>query len=115
MTRFDHVKEILDRSVNWETIGAHGAFWRSQTRDEFVQARIYGRQLVSIGQPAQSNLIKALRGIVPFGIDTGAAGALYPRMPARRAPVPEADIVFLETWIAEGCLEDEWPPPGMAA
>jgi hypothetical protein len=111
MTRFDHVKEILDRSVNWEAIGGpHGAFWRNQTRNQFVQARIVGLPLIALGQPAQSNLIKAVRGIAPFGMDIGTAGAFYPRMPARRPPLAEADIVFLETWIADRCPEDVWPP-----
>jgi hypothetical protein len=115
MTRFDHVKEILDQAVNFEVIGGHGAFWRAKSRTQFVQARIFGLPLLVIGQPAESNMIKALRGLAPFGEDTGTPGGMYRRMPAGRAAMPEDNIRFLEQWIAEGCLEDEWPPaPGGA-
>jgi hypothetical protein len=110
MTRFDHVKEILDRAVNWEAIGAHGPFWRNRTRNQFVQARVFGMPLLVLGQPADSNLIRAIRGIAPFGEDVGTLGAFYRRMPAGGPAVPDEDITFLEQWIAEGCLEDEWPP-----
>lgn len=110
MTRFDHVKEILDRAVNWEAIGAHGAFWRNKTRNQFVIARVFGMPLITLGQPEDSNLLKALLGIAPFGEDIGTAGAIYRRMPAGREPVPEEDIAFLQQWITDGCPEDEWPP-----
>ena len=117
MTRFEHVKEILDRAVQGQSVHAHGAFWRGLTRDLFVQKIVFGQQLLVVGDAANSTMIHALRGEMPFGADTGAAGANYRRMPAGRPPVPDADIAFIAQWINEGCLEDEYvplPAPGAA-
>lgn len=114
MTRLDQVKEILDRAVDGEVIGAHGAFWRNKTRDQFVQTRVFGRVLLVPGQPANSNILKALRGLPPFGSDVGAAGAIFRRMPAGRAAVAAEDIALIETWIADGCPDDQVPLPGGA-
>ena len=107
MTRFDHVKEILDAAVGGKNIHAHGPFWRGLSRDAFVAKVVFGEQLLVVGDAANSNLSKALRGLPPFD------GSDYPRMPAGMAPVPELDIQFIEQWINEGCLEDGFqPPPG---
>jgi hypothetical protein len=111
MTRFEHVKEILDRAVAGQTVHAHGAFWRGLTRDEFVQRSVFGRPLLVVGDAAASNLPRALRGVLPFGSDVGEPDARFRRMPAGLPPVREEDIVFIEHWIAEGCLEDEFVPP----
>jgi hypothetical protein len=109
MTRYDRVLEILETSVNQEPIGAHGNFWRNKTRDQFVALRVRGMQLITVGDAAQSSLIKALRGLAPFGqdLENPPQGALFPRMPASRPAVPELSIQFIEKWINDGCLEDE--------
>ncbi|NKL24761.1 hypothetical protein [Rhizobium leguminosarum] len=111
MTRFEHLKEILDMAVANHQIGAHGAFWRNLNLDQFKTKRVYGRLLVIPGMADSSNLVLALRGAPPFGSDTGTPGAAYPRMPVGFDPVSDDDILFIEQWITDGCPEDEWNPP----
>jgi len=111
MKRYDFVKQILDDAVNREVIGAHGAFWRPLTREQFIVKVVYGRPLVTLGDGAGSNVVKALRGQSPFGIDLGVEGALYPRMPVGYPPVPEERILFIERWITDGCPDAEMMSP----
>jgi hypothetical protein len=101
--RFGQVTQILDAAVGPEPFGAHGAFWRGLTRDQFVVKIVRGEQLLVVGDGSGSNLVKALRGQVPFGSDIGTAGADLRRMPAGRDPVPDADIAVIERWIDDGC------------
>jgi hypothetical protein len=104
--RFAQVLGILDAAVGGGTFGAHGPFWRGKTRDQFVQLKVFGRQLLIVGNGRDSNLIHALRGQLPFGSDTGTAGAIFRRMPAGRPPVADADIAVVEQWINDGCPDD---------
>lgn len=98
------VQQALDRAINgMASIGAHGTFWRTLTRDEFVVKKIFGKQLVLVGDPANSNVVKALRGLTPFGSDTGTAGATLRRMPAGLPAMADADILLIENWIKQGC------------
>lgn len=101
--RFARVKEILDAAVGSRRFGAHGPFWRGQTRDQFVQFIFANQPLVVVGNGRDSNLVKALRGQKPFGRDIGTPGAFFRRMPAGRPPVAPADIDFIEQWINDGC------------
>ena len=114
MTGFTEVKIILDRLVRGEEIRMHGAFWRGKTRDEFVALKPMGLPVVAIGDPANSNLIKALRGLPPFGRDLRPrpVGATINRMPSRRPPATEEEITIIERWIKAGCPEVS---PGAAA
>jgi len=50
MNRFRQVKDILDNAVGAPDafVGAHGPFWRVQSRDEFVAIDVFGLQLVSV-------------------------------------------------------------------
>ena len=111
--RFTQVKQILDDSVQGEDIGAHGPFWRGLTRDQFIAKKVFGRALVVVGDGPGSNLVKALRGLSPFGSDTGTSGAIFRRMPAGRPPVGVAEIEIIEAWINDGCPDDP-PPPALA-
>lgn len=116
MLRFERVKQILDNSVAARpTFGAHGAFWRSQTRDQFVAFSFAGETLVTIGNGAGSGIIKALRGEAPFGVDIGTPGARFRRMPGGLPPVPDDEIKFIEDWIDAGCPNDEVPITGVPA
>ncbi|MGH8906689.1 MAG: ferritin-like domain-containing protein [Egibacteraceae bacterium] len=113
--RFERVIQILDNAIGGPNanIGPpHGAFWRV-TRDQFVAARPVGVDLLIIGNGADSNLVKALKGEAPFGSDlpTPPAGAVFPRMPFGFAPVPDEEIAFIEQWIDDGALEDPLPQP----
>ena len=103
------VKELLDKSVNSRpTFGAHGPFWRSLTRDQFVEYSVFGNKLLVVGQPDDSMLVKALEGSVPFGsdMDPPPSGAYLRRMPAGLAQMSENEIQFIREWIADGCPED---------
>jgi photosystem II stability/assembly factor-like uncharacterized protein len=110
MTRFERVIQILDTAVNGPTapVGFHGAFWRGITRDQFVAKKIFGLDLLAVGNGAGSNLIKALKGQSPFGADLSEPppDADFNRMPSGRPPVPAGDVRFIEQWIDEGCPED---------
>jgi tyrosinase len=54
--------------------------------------------------PKTAGLLKALRGEAPFD------GTHFPRMPMGRPPVADADIAYIEQWIADGCPEDAHQP-----
>lgn len=110
MTRFDKVLQILDAVVGGPTapVGFHGAFWRGITRNEFVAKKVFGLDLISVGNGADSNLVKALKGEAPFGADLASPppNADFNRMPSGLPPVSPGDIAFIQTWIDEGCPED---------
>jgi hypothetical protein len=105
MTTFTQVKIILDRLINGQEIRMHGPFWRGATRDEFVALTVMGLPLLVVGDPAGSNLVKALRGNAPFGRDVQPrpVGARINRMPSRRPPATKEDIEYIESWIQAGC------------
>ncbi len=67
MGHFQHVCEILDEAVDGPAapVGFHGALWRSTTRDEFVDIKVVGKELVVVGDGAASNLVLALKGQSP--------------------------------------------------
>ncbi|MHC2585360.1 ferritin-like domain-containing protein [Bradyrhizobium diazoefficiens] len=113
MNRFQRVIEILDRAVGGPNapVGFHGAVWRNISRNDFVARKIFGLQLVAVGDGAGSNLVKALKGEAPFGADLAEPppDATFSRMPSGLSPVPPSEIAFIETWINEGCLEDDVP------
>jgi hypothetical protein len=117
MNKFAKVIEILETAVNGDTIRAHGNFWRGKSLQEFIALKIFGQKLVEPGQAANSAIIKAFRGLAPFGSDVSPRppGALFRRMPAGRPPVPDDSIAFLEQWINDGCPNDEIVVPGPGA
>jgi hypothetical protein len=112
---FRRVVGILDAAVRGFRVGAHHNFWRNCTRDEFVQKSIFGLPLLAVTpdgrfDPAESNLLKALRGEPPFDGPDEAQAPQMPRMPAHRPPLPPEDLAFVAQWIAAGCPDDD--PPG---
>lgn len=116
MSRFQRVIQILDEAIGGPAsdIGAHGAFWQGHTRDQFVAHKVFGRDLVIVGNGGDSNLVKALKGEAPFGSDlpTPPAGNTLRRMPAGLPPVPDDLIAFIKQWIDDGCPEDLFTPVG---
>lgn len=110
MNRYERVQEILDNAVGGPSapVSFHGAFWRGVSRDVFVAKKVFGLQLLLVGDGAGSNLVKALKGETPFGADSANPDADFNRMPSGLPPVPDEDIVFIENWIDEGCLEDDF-------
>ena len=118
MKRFDHVVEILNTAINNQTsIGAHGAFWRGKTLQQFITTKVFGRVLLVPGNSADSNIIKAVRGLSPFGADLNPppAGAIFNRMPDGLPAVPADAIDFIAKWIDDGCPDDEMPSPALDA
>ena len=109
MKRYDRVKQILDAAVQGQNIGAHGAFWRTLDLAGFKVKKVFGRQLVAVGDGTHSNLVLALRGQAPFGSDIGTPNAELPRMPKGFPAVAAPDIAFIEKWITDGCPDDEVP------
>lgn len=116
MNRFERVKLILDTAVGGPAAavgGPHGPFWRSQTRDQFVAFSFAGQALVTVGDGAGSGLIKALRGELPFGRDTGVPGATFRRMPGGRPAVPPDQIAVISRWIDDGAPDADEPIGGL--
>lgn len=105
MNRFRQVKDILDNAVGGPDafVGAHGPFWRVQSRDEFVAIKVFNLPLVSVGDGSGSNIVKALRGELPFGDDPNAE---FPQMPFGFDPVPPEQIDFISAWIDDRCPEE---------
>jgi hypothetical protein len=103
---FQGVIKILDEAIGGPGvgIGAHRAFWRDISRDEFVAKEVFGKALVVLGDAANSNLVHALKGEFPFGSDlpNPPQGATTRRMPAGRPPVPAQSIAAIEQWINDG-------------
>ena len=112
MKRFERVVQILEQAVNGDTIGAHGNFWRGITLAQFTAKKVFGRALLVVGKPDDSNLVKALEGRDPFGSDIGTAGAVYRRMPAGRPAVGPDRIAYIRQWIADGCPDEDEAPAG---
>jgi len=106
---FGDVVEILDKSVGGPDadVASHGPFWRGVTRDRFVEMKVGGRKLVTVGDGAQSNLVLSLKGEAPFGsdLDEPPVGAVVLRMPAYLDPIPVESISVIEQWIDAGCPE----------
>jgi hypothetical protein len=85
-------------------IGSHGAFWRTQTRDQFVAHSVFGQKLIdSAFDPDKSALVRALEAKEPFGSDVGTTGAFFRRMPAGRAPMSPTNIDTIRDWIKNKC------------
>ena len=108
--KFDDVVAILDKAVGGPDadVASHGPFWRGITRDRFVEMKVGGRKLVTLGDGANSNLVLSLKGEAPFGsdLDDPPVGAVTPAMPAYLDPVPTDEISAIEQWIDDGCPAD---------
>jgi hypothetical protein len=102
---FAEVQQLLDAAVGGGQIGAHHAFWRGITRDQFVAKKVFGKIVVVPGDVDGSNLVKALSAIVPFGKDVGTPDATIARMPARMDQMTPENIARIADWITKGCPE----------
>lgn len=114
MRRFTEVKTVLEAAVQGNDIGAHGNFWRRQTRDQFVDFSYRSQRLVAKKADGtfdedESSPVKALEGRLPVGRDAATEGATFRRMPAGRPAVPSDKIDVIRTWIRDGCPADDLP------
>ena len=104
MAGFARIQQILDQSVQGQTFGAHGPFWRGITRDQFVDKTIFGKKLLAKRidgsfDPSESNLMKALEGRPPFD------GTIFKRMPDGFPPLTDNLLSEIQNWITLGCPE----------
>jgi hypothetical protein len=104
------IQGLLDAAIGGSdvTIGAHGAFWRTMNRDQFVAAIIFGQHLIKAkaggGFDADASaLVAALEARAPFGSDVGTTGATFRRMPAGGPAMPRDQISTIRVWILAGC------------
>ena len=93
MTRLDRVHPD-SRPVDWRTETSTSACIVSvlaglDTRSVRLAKKVFDLPLVTVSDGQHSNLVKALRGESPFGIDlpTPPPEAEFSRMPAGLAPV----------------------------
>ena len=113
MKKFDRVKQYLDDAVDGDAIGAHGNFWRTLSLPDFKTFVVPirgGVPLLVVGNGDNSNLIKALKGVFPFGMDLGVPGATFNRMPDHAFgydPMPDDRIGYIKDWIDGGCLDQD--------
>lgn len=107
MKRFERIKLILEEAVEGKNIMAHGNFWRDLTIEQFKVKKIFGKQLVEVGNAEESNLVKALEGRAPFGSDIGTSGGIFRRMPDGFPPVETEKIIFIRNWIDDGCPDED--------
>lgn len=97
---------MLDIAVAGKTIGGpHGNFWRGKTRDDFVSTKVLGKPILISGDGANSLIVKALAGEVPFGRDVPPPnpGEAFRRMPAGLPAVSAESLAVLRDWIDAGC------------
>jgi hypothetical protein len=101
-TRLEAVRRLLDAAVGARNPWHEGKrrFWNLPL-DQFVSATVYGEPVIVLGNPDNSALIKALKGVAPFD------GSNYPRMPVGGPYVSDADIAFIAQWIRDGCPDSD--------
>lgn len=98
--RLTRVREILDTLVDQNGGSPYhsgkGRFW-NLSRDVFVDGPIAGRKPIEVGLPADSFLVKILKGDVD-GLR---------RMPLDGPYISDADLAFIEQWITDGAPDIE--------
>ena len=124
--KYSEVQKLLDDAIGGANvnIGFHHAFWRTQTRDQFVAFSYRGVQLIVLGNPTGSGLVWALEGTSPFGKDNPAPvpNATFNRMPdpvtptlckaeqrhlkARQETQPRSDCDFREPHRQHDCGDE---------
>jgi hypothetical protein len=103
-TTFVDIQNLLEAAVNNQDIGEHGNFWRGKTRDQFVALKVEGIPLLVVGDPDNSNLIKAIKPACPFGNDTPVCPqGTYPQMPEGFPAMSATSVQTIANWIKAGC------------
>lgn len=113
ITRFEQVKQILDRAAAGSDADydGKGRFW-DLPLPQFLEVEIYGVRMIApvessvhscchepdaASRSSRSGLIRGLRGQAPFD------GLQYPPLPWGGTPVAEEEIGFISEWIDDGC------------
>jgi hypothetical protein len=105
--KYSDVQKLLDDAIGGANVnlGFHHAFWRTQTRDQFVAFSYRGVQLIVLGNPNGSGLVWALEGTSPFGKDNPAPvpNATFNRMPDQGPYMSSTNIKLIRDWIQANC------------
>jgi tyrosinase len=120
-TRYEQVKEILDRAAEGGATDydGKGLFWHLPL-DRLLDVEIYGVRMIAAAEPTvaascchheadagstsrgeRSGLIRGLRGLAPFD------GSQFPPLPWDGQTVPDDQIRFISEWIDDGCSADD--------
>ncbi|HEX6649485.1 MAG TPA: tyrosinase family protein [Pyrinomonadaceae bacterium] len=116
ITRYEQVKQILDRAAAGSTVDYDGLgrFWQLPL-EQFLQVELHGVRMIASAEEApvhsccheanagvktrsaRSGLIHGLRGQAPFD------GKQFPPLPWGGQRVNEDEINFIAVWIDDGC------------
>jgi len=116
ITRYELVKQILDRAAAGSTVDYDGLgrFWQLPL-EQFLQVELHGVRMIAPAEDgpvhscchdanagagtrsARSGLIQGLRGQAPFD------GKQFPPLPWGGQRVSHEDINFIAVWIDDGC------------
>jgi hypothetical protein len=101
-TRFPDIQRILDEAVEGQDIGAHRAFWRDITRDEFVAKTVFGCRIIfsenGVFNGPRSPLVQILQSPIECPVDRER-----PQMPVGFPPVPADRVQTISDWIDAQC------------
>lgn len=101
-TRYPDIQRILDEAIDGQDIGAHRAFWRQLTRDQFVAHRVFSCPIIfndngTFAGP-QSPLVQILRGSIEC-----PAERERPQMPVGFPPLAPEKVQIISDWIDAQC------------
>lgn len=103
-TRYADIQRILDEAVEGQEIGAHGPFWRELTRDQFVEKKVFGCQIIFSEDGRfdgpRSPLVNILRGPLECPVERER-----PQMPVGFPAVPPERVQIISDWIDAQCPE----------
>jgi hypothetical protein len=98
------IQNMLERELG-TGMPYHNYFWRGKTRDELVATQVFGLTLVVPGRAEESNLLRAMKGLLANDGSANPVGLSLLRALFRQARFSERDVALLEAWISESCPE----------
>lgn len=101
-TRYPDIQKILDEAVEGQEIGAHGAFWRELTRDQFVEKKVFGCPIIFQENGTFNGLRSPLVQILRDPIEC-PANRERPQMPVGFPPVAPEKVQTISEWIDAQC------------
>ena len=109
----NHLNSVIAQLNSQIGQAPHGPFWNTLTYQQFISGNVPGVsgyapgdppnpngtwQILVVGSSANSNIIKALKGLAPFD------GTIFLQMPADGPPYfSDAQIKPLADWIDANC------------
>lgn len=100
--RYPDIQKILDDAVEGQNIGAHGAFWRQLTRDQFVVKKVFNCSIIfsendTFNGP-RSPLVQILKAPIECPV-----GRQRPEMPVGFPSVAPEKVQTISDWIDAQC------------